>query len=232
MSLLTNLISYWKFDEASGNAADSHGSNTLTNNGSTPYAAALINNGIDFGTSNTNKYLRNATNLGIAGNGDASFQAWLKVRTEPGLDSNFIFLGFGSTLTADRYLNCYYQDVSGTKKITIDNAGTLINYNITLGTSVWHHIVITRNVTTTTLYVDGTPQGTGAQGVGGATIDGITFGASPDASPGNFATTYMDECAVWSRLLDSGEVTGLYNGGAGLVYPLALGTSGLLNKIW
>ena len=46
--LTDNLISHWKLDESSGNAADSHGSNTLTNNGSTPFVAAKINNGADF----------------------------------------------------------------------------------------------------------------------------------------------------------------------------------------
>lgn len=56
MSLSTNLISYWKLDETSGNAVDSVGSNTLTNNNSVSFSTALINNGANFGTANTNKY--------------------------------------------------------------------------------------------------------------------------------------------------------------------------------
>jgi hypothetical protein len=35
MTLLDNLVAYWKLDEASGNAADSVTTNTLTNTGTT-----------------------------------------------------------------------------------------------------------------------------------------------------------------------------------------------------
>ena len=46
MALTDNLVSYWKLDESSGNAADSVGSNTLTNTGTATYAAGKINNGV------------------------------------------------------------------------------------------------------------------------------------------------------------------------------------------
>lgn len=50
MALTDNLVSYWKLDESSGNASDSVGSNTLTNNGTAGYASGKINNAVDFGT--------------------------------------------------------------------------------------------------------------------------------------------------------------------------------------
>ena len=48
MALTDNLVSYWKLDESSGNAADSVGSNTLTNTNTVTYSAGKINNGADF----------------------------------------------------------------------------------------------------------------------------------------------------------------------------------------
>ena len=84
MSLLTGLVSYWKLDESSGNAADAHASNTLTNNNTVGYSAAKINNGADYGAGNTNKYLRNSGDL--IGNYQAdifSISLWLNITTHP-----------------------------------------------------------------------------------------------------------------------------------------------------
>ena len=38
-ALTDNLVSYWKFDESSGNTTDSVGSNNLTNNNSVGFSA-------------------------------------------------------------------------------------------------------------------------------------------------------------------------------------------------
>src|SRR5262245_27182846 len=42
-SLLDNLVSYWKLDEASGNAIDSVGTNTLTANNAPGTGAGIVN---------------------------------------------------------------------------------------------------------------------------------------------------------------------------------------------
>jgi len=44
-------------------------------------------------------------------------------------------------------------------------------------------------------------------------------------SGGNYIDGLIDETGVWSRLLTAEEVTQLYNGGAGLAYPLTPATS-------
>ena len=47
MSLLTNLVHYWKLDETgTGNAADSVGSINMNNTNSVTYASGKINNGV------------------------------------------------------------------------------------------------------------------------------------------------------------------------------------------
>src|SRR5688572_33512783 len=49
MSLLTNLISHWKLDEASGtSAADAHGSNTGTLAGTEGWVSGKVGNGFEF----------------------------------------------------------------------------------------------------------------------------------------------------------------------------------------
>lgn len=49
MAIIDNLVSYWKLDEASGNALDAHGSNTLIEtSGAIAAAGGKINGARDF----------------------------------------------------------------------------------------------------------------------------------------------------------------------------------------
>ena len=65
MAISDNLISYYKFDESSGNASDSVGSNTGTNTGLT-YSAGIINNGItSIGGSGQNSVFGTITALAV-----------------------------------------------------------------------------------------------------------------------------------------------------------------------
>jgi len=67
MALTDNLVAYRKLDESSGNAADSVGSYTLTNNWTATYSAGKINNWVN---TTTSKYLSHATFL------DSWYSAW------------------------------------------------------------------------------------------------------------------------------------------------------------
>ena len=54
MALLTNIVAYWKMDEASGNPVDATGNAfTLTNTNIVTYPTGKINNGATTSTSNT-----------------------------------------------------------------------------------------------------------------------------------------------------------------------------------
>src|SRR5262249_12496362 len=54
-ALASGIVSYWKFDESSGVASDTAGSNSLTNNNTAPYSSAVINNGATLDATN-NQY--------------------------------------------------------------------------------------------------------------------------------------------------------------------------------
>ena len=75
MSLTTNLVSYWKLDESSGNAADSVGSNTLTNTGTATYGTGKINNGIVLNGSS--QYAVNTSLSSSISNSSYSVSAWI-----------------------------------------------------------------------------------------------------------------------------------------------------------
>jgi hypothetical protein len=227
MALVDSLASYWKLDEASGSASDAtSGGKTLTNNGTTTYAASKINNGADFGTANTTKYL-NRTGY-VVSDGSSSFSFWVKQRTEIAVGSQtFLFSGSESTAM---YLNYEYN--AGTRRLglyRIHNgvANATAFYTVTLGTSNFYHIVGTYNGSNIILYVNGTLVSTTADSGNGNTnwVPGggyFTVGAIQDANDGTvsqYASAYIDEVGVWSKALIQAEVTSLYAAGVGIQYP-------------
>lgn len=229
MSLLTNLVSYWKLDESSGNANDSFASNTLTNVGSVTYNTGLINNGIDLGSANTTKYLNKSSDL----LGDSSFtiSLWVKLNTELTSDGQS-YEFFNNTTTLNSY-HIYYDRESGTKLLHFRRAtpGTGANEfdissSVSLGTSSWHQIVVTYDGTTGILYLDNTnvvSTTKSGNGVGTLTPN-CTVGASNgnSGSFNSFSSSHIDEVGIWTRAITSGEVTTLWNSGAGIQYPFGV----------
>ena len=76
VTLHRDLQGWWKLDEASGSAVDSHGSNTLTQTGTVGAATGKIDGARDFSTSN---YFSIASNASLS-TGDISFSlaCWAK----------------------------------------------------------------------------------------------------------------------------------------------------------
>ncbi len=145
MALTDNLVAYWKLDEASGNAADATGNGfTLTNTNTVGFAAALINNGADYGTANTNKYLRLSNDLGITG-GDITISTWVKMRTEIATGNQTIAIQ-GDAGTDVNYFIAYEYN-AGTRRLAFNRQKQAISNNFTrgnttLGTTIFNHIVL------------------------------------------------------------------------------------------
>jgi hypothetical protein len=232
MSLTTNLISYWKMDESSGNAADSSGNGyTLTNNNTVSFAAAKINNGADFGASNTNKSLTTANNLGIDG-GAMSISCWIKPTalpsssSDPFATSTFNFAGQSSSASSVQY-NLSLANVSGDQRVYFsrwrDSAAITGAWgSVSVSTSAFTHVVGTYDGTTLTVYVNAVAQ------ANTVTQSGTGSGGSTQTSLGDrkgsvaYYPGLVDEVGYWSRALSSTEVTQLYNGGAGIQYPFTV----------
>lgn len=225
--LLTNLQAYYKLDEASGNASDSSGNGyTLTNNGTLPYAAALINNGGSYDA--TAKFLNLDSNLGVTNNDSPiSISFWFKLKSEPASGSfyQFIYWTIRNGANENQYAIYYYLSGGVYHLITPggDSTGAL-------GTTNWYHVVFTYDGTNQTTYINGTQTSNlvaSAQGGAGSSVSYIELGRYRDGNDNilsRYPNAYIDEVGLWSRTLTSGEVTSLYNGGAGLAYPLTVST--------
>lgn len=100
----------------------------------------------------------------------------------------------------------------------------IIDTAITAG--AWHHAVVTYDGTTTSAYIDGAAPITSA-----ATINTLSGNAVLGHGPTyGYMIGLIDSVAIWGRELASGEVTTLYNSGAGLEAMSGSLLTGLLHS--
>jgi len=231
MALTDNIVAYYKLDESSGNASDSVGNNTLTNNNTVGYSAAKINNGADFGTTNTNKNLEVLSNVGITGSA-VSINLIVKLKTEISSGTyTLCHLSTGSTNYRGFYIDYSYN--AGTRRVgfAMNREGIeefRFTSNITLGTTDFFFLTLTYDGTNIIGYINGTSVGTiAASGIGdsGYSHPCVSLSCYRDANSqarGNYSSVILDEVGIWSRALSSTEVTELYNSGNGKQYPFSL----------
>lgn len=229
MSLLDNLISYWKFDESSGNASDSVGGNNLVNNNGVVYNAGLINNGADMSGGNT-RYMSiaDASQAGLEpSSGSFSFQVWWKINSNPGADQGQSYLHkFGGGGNRSYSLNHDTYNYSGrTNHLTfsvydVTGAFTTIEAGFTPTNGAWHHFVCVADSVNDLLlvYLNGSLYMSVAWTGSGTFNSSAPFQVSDSTNQG-WVDGQIDEAGFWDRALTSAEVTELYNSGAGLAYP-------------
>jgi len=224
-TLLSQLVAYYKLDESSGNAADSWGSNTLTNT-SVTYSAGKINNGSVF--SGSSSYLTASAKVTPIGAKTVAF--WMKTSDASTFQIMLANLGdgnteYGFTTYTNNNIGFEVTQASGTKVCSLVTTG------VTVDDGSWHHYVFTWDGTTDAdkviVYVDGVSNNT-ATANNTETVTptaNLRLGANP-VTGGNEFTGSLDEVGIWSRALTSTEVTRLYNNDSGAQYPfLGLGVS-------
>lgn len=214
-----NLVSYWKLEDT----ADSVGSNTLTNNNSVTFVAGKIGNAADFGSSNSNKSLTVASQLGLAKNDARSISVWVQVTTNPSSNNVAVFNATQYNSSGVGY-DIEYHNNGGTYQLRVgrwrngtDDAHAYIR-TLTVGT--WYHIVYTFSGTAEVVYLNGVQLGTNSPTIADGTAGiGDTFNIGNNTF-GRYLSGLVDELGVWSRTLSSDEVSQLFNSGRGNAYPL------------
>lgn len=217
-ALIDNLISYWKLDESSGNAADSVGGNTLTNTG-VVYTTGKINNGADFeaGDAGDKLEIADGSQSGLDITGNISVSLWVKLESAPGGD--YILFSKWNATGNQRGYQMWYQPGTINFQISSDGSNSdLYSVSQTLTAGSWYHLAFTWKASTSQgeWYVNGTNT---ASPTGALTA---IFNNTASFVLGNYAATIgedydgiIDEVGIWPRALTSTEVTTLYNGGAG-----------------
>lgn len=233
MALTDQLVSYWKFDESSGNAADSVGSNTLTNINTAAYASAKINNGIDLERGSSQQMqIAHASQSGLQLT-TLTIACWVNFESLVSVtnDTNtFATKGNIDGLTEVGYIFWLSKTATDRKLFFWWRIGTNdANQHSVVwepSTATWYHVAVTFDNTANEckFYVNGSQQG--ATGTSLATAlqpEGnqpfIVGNHSDETDSGKLFDGIIDELGVWSRALSSTEISSLYNGGTGLSYP-------------
>ncbi len=216
--LLTSLISYWKLEEASGNRVDSHGSNTLSPNGTPGNAAGKIGNALALATASS-QYLNIADNatLSVAST-SFTFTGWIYLASDM----------VGAILSKDNegldreYLMYRHTDGNVYWEV-FDSGGATYARALVAGPALttWAFFAAWFDASTSKVSLS---INNGAANTSGGTVtpwDGtedFRIGAHAGATPIYFDGR-IDEVGYWKRVLTANERTMLYNGGTGMQYP-------------
>lgn len=219
-SLLTDLEIYYEFE---GNANDSsgNGNNATTANVLFDLANGKILQGGRFRNSPKSTWIKTTTTLPASGAYPFSVSFWIKVAS---LGSFPYVFSISSTTDSAGVPN----PGTGFIGAFLNNTGALFLIGLTFGSigfvndGLFHHIAITCTGTTLISYFDGNFVSSYAvtQNLSDNTVQIASIVNNP---PYNSFSGSIDEFGVWSRVLTAGEVTALYNAGAGLAYPFSTG---------
>lgn len=229
MALTDSLVAYWKLDEASGPRADSHGSNTLTDNNTVASAAGKVATAGDFEFSNQ-EYLSRADNADLStGDIDFTLQAWVRLESETA-DGYSAIMGKWGAAGGREYLLYYLNGVGFSFSVSSNgtNPTDLTSGFGTQTNGTWYLIHAWHDAANNQLGISvnaGTPTTTSYSA--GVFDSGSEFviGRNTGGGPGGYFDGLIDEVGFWKRVLTSGERTQLYNGGSGLAYPLSTGVT-------
>lgn len=205
-----NIQAYYALEDVNDGSANGY---NLTNYNSVSFAAAKIGNGADFGASNTNKYLEVANNIGIDG-GAITIALWVKNLSEVAANQ-FVFIGQQNDNT-DVYYGIWYEYNGGTRRLQFHRlkqnvAFQTVNYNVTMGTANWYHIVLTYNTTNIIGYVNGSSVGSAAASGNGSGTNSNMLRIS-DSIATAAASSLIDEVIVWNTALTVDEIAQVYRG--------------------
>lgn len=236
MSLLTSLVSSWELNEASGNALDSHGSNTLTETSGTIGASSGpggSGGSRDFEAGDT-EYFTLADNADLSvGDIDWTIEVWANFESK-NVSGQGVILSKWDAGASQREYQIDYDSGTDRIRFVVSNNGTSSTTHpaTTLGspsTGTWYQIVashdaasnlisiqVNNGTANTTSYSLGGRNGTAAFALGA----NFTSGA-----PQNHFDGLISKARLWKRLLTSGEITSLYNSGNGLAYSSFGGSS-------
>jgi hypothetical protein len=212
-----NKRAYYKFDAGALTTDSSGNGYTLTNTNTVGEGTGKFGVCADFSSTNSNKDLRIANDLGIAG-GAISLSAWVKITTAP-ISTNIACIIAQSDAGTDTEYYIRYYNNGGTLQVEFFRTkrgvgNNIVTVNHTLSTTSFTHVALTYDATNIVGYINGVNVGTIAASGNG------TSGSSDCFSLGEvlgFNTWYLsgliDDAAVFNRALTATEISNLYKTG-------------------
>lgn len=215
--LTTSLTSYYAMEEASGNRADSHGTNTLTDNNTVASGTGILGTGADFEFANS-EYLSitDAAQTGFDNLTNASFSYWVKLES----DTDPVILGKFATGSQSYWIQIQTTNIVKFQDSTETDTCQIALTDLALAT--WFHMVFTYAAGVVKLYVNGVFIGTDT--TTNVTLPNTTGYFSMgriEKYNSNYLDGFLDEVGIWSKALTVGEVRALYGYGVPPTYSAA-----------
>ncbi len=219
-TLFTNLISYYKLEEATGTRVDSVGTNNLTDNNAVTNGTGIRGNAAQFARA-SNQNLTHVDNAALStGDIDFTFAGWVFLDSKPS-QMGIAGKGDGGGATSDEWRVEYLGGVTdrflfivrgGTAAVIANNFGSP-------ATGTWYFIVVWHDSVGNTINIsvnNGTADSTAFSGGPNDTTSGFVIGNgfNPIISAYSWDGK-VDEAGFWKKLLSSQEKIDLYNGGTG-----------------
>jgi len=205
-----DLVSYWEFEESSGDAVDSHGSNDLTPSGVSYEATGK--NGDCFSYDGSNDYAKiTSLSLNLSG---FSYGGWIKWDGSTARNRTIFYFN------AD-HMSSYIRPASSSKlatTITTSAGLSSIYSNSAISSGSWVHFIITWDGSTITMYINGSAQTNTASRGGTFNYTGDFAIGRNEFGDTNWFDGDIDEILIANRAFTSTEVSWLYNGGTGRFY--------------
>jgi len=225
-ALSTGLVSFWKFDEVSGDRLDSIATNHLVPTGSIARAVGKLRYGADL-ESGSSQFLTVTHNASLLhGDIDFTWAGWVKLENTT---SDQAVVGMWGT-TGQLVFILQFDNATDKMVFWVSNNGTSAVNVLSATTMVagtWYFIRAWHNSVSNTINIrinEGTLATTAhSTGVFGGTSN-LLFGKNENAG-GLFFDGVLDGWGFWKRVLSDSEASALYNGGVGLDCPFVTSSS-------
>jgi hypothetical protein len=189
----SDLLAFWKLADTSDSSGNG---NTLTNNNSVAFVAGKIGNAAEF--DGTNSLSRT---MAVDFSQDFTVSLWCK----PADVETYGVMLIGN---AAETWNIAY---TGNGTIDINNAATGF-LNVAAAPEQWHHVVATRNSTTTKVWLNGV---LADQDDNQTTSEALSIHLGSNDGELDY-TGLLDAVGIWERVLSDAEIAALWNSGSGL----------------
>lgn len=223
-TLLNGLVAYWKLNETSGNASDSVGGFTLTNNNGVTYVPGIIGNGANFVSASSQRLITTAqiitgtiTTLSLVG--------WIN-RSSAG---NIVTFGFSDDARSNLFNATWYSDGNIYFQLGNVSLSDKVCHCALSGTG-WHHVAIVYDGSQPTdaekllVYIDDVQQVLifDTPGFPASYTVPAQYSIGWDSNPTfGYSDGIIDEVGIWNRVLTPTEVATDYNSGTGITYPFS-----------
>lgn len=211
-----NLKAYYRL-ESGLFTTDTKGGFTLTNNNSVATATGKFGGGADTGSSNSNKSMSVANNIGIDG-GPITISCWVNITTAPSSGQSAAFVQQANTTSKTGYF-IEYNNNSGTLRVRFnrtrfpgDQDQSIVVGTLTTG--VWHNLILVYDGTNIWGFIDGVKSTPAAATGNGGSGGGNSLSLFNRAVEGNlFFSGLLDDVAIFNDDLDDATCGKIYAGG-------------------